>query len=154
MNQLPPMLVLILGAIIGAAAGMFVMWIRNCLTLRSAVETASQRSVQQSRSTLKGQIAEQIAPLLPGFEYLPSDARFLGHPIDYVVFDGYTEAKDGNGDSRPIELVILDIKHGNAKLTTTQRAIAEAIEAGRVRFEMVRIAEDGTVSVHAAPPRR
>ena len=39
-------------------------------------------------------MAEQMAPLLPGFAYLPADARFLGDPIDYVIFDGYSAVKD------------------------------------------------------------
>src|SRR5882672_1488864 len=55
------------------------------------LKEATRRSVDQSRSTLKGQMAEQMAPFLAGFEYLPADARFLGDPVDYVVFQGRTE---------------------------------------------------------------
>ena len=56
--------------------------------------SARKDSVERARSSLKGQIAEQMAPLLPGFPYRPADARFLGDPIDYVVFDGYTGLRD------------------------------------------------------------
>jgi predicted Holliday junction resolvase-like endonuclease len=147
MDQIPPPLLLAFGLIIGALIGGVIMWVRHRLLLHSAITFASRKSVAQSRSTLKGQIAEQMAPLLPGFPYQPADARFIGDPVDYVVFNGYTRVKDGAADSESIELIILDIKHGQAKLSSRQRAIARAIEAGRVRFELVRITADGEVSV-------
>jgi predicted Holliday junction resolvase-like endonuclease len=47
-------------------------------------------SVNGSRSTLKGKIAEQMAPVLPGFLFNPTDARFIGTPVDYIILDGLT----------------------------------------------------------------
>ena len=114
-----------------------------------AIKQARKDSTDQSRAVLKGKMAEQIAPLLPGFNYWPADARFLGDPIDYVVFNGYSEMKDNNTDGDDLEVVILDIKKGRAGLTRGQRQIARAVEEGRVRFEIVRIFEDGTVKSHA-----
>ncbi|ENV74139.1 hypothetical protein F946_00173 [Acinetobacter johnsonii ANC 3681] len=100
---------------------------------------AQKRSVNTSRAVLKGKMAEQLAPIMPQFEYLPSDAKFLGDPVDYVVFDGYTDLRDGEGRPEDIEIVLIDIKSGGARLTKGQVAIAQAIQAGRVRFETVRI---------------
>jgi predicted Holliday junction resolvase-like endonuclease len=51
-------------------------------------------SINRSRSTLKGKIAEQLAPVLPGFLFNPADARFIGSPVDYIIFDGLTEVSD------------------------------------------------------------
>src|SRR3954471_5924468 len=153
MDHLPPLVVLLLGLFAGAIVGGTVMWVRHCLTLRSAVDAASRRSVAISRSTLKGKLAEQMAPLLPGFPYLPADARFLGDPIDYVIFNGYTSVKDDGGDCSKLEVVILDIKQGGAKLSESQRAVAQAVEAGRVRFEVIRVGDDGNVSVQSHRPR-
>ena len=31
--------------------------------------------------------SEQMAPLLPEFPFASADARFIGNPIDFVVFD-------------------------------------------------------------------
>ncbi len=112
------------------------------------ITLARRESTAQSRAVLKGKLAEQLAPLLPGFAYLPADARFLGDPIDYVVFDGYTEVKDNGGNGEALEIVLLDIKQGKSMLTTGQRRIAEAVAAGRVRFETVRVYEDGTIRRH------
>lgn len=112
---------------------------------RSEVSHARRSSVDRSRAVLKGKMAEQVAPLLPGFTYWPADARFLGDPIDYVVFDGYSACKDNHTDGGDIEVVILDIKQGKSMLTREQRRVAEAIAAGRVRFEVVRVLADGTI---------
>lgn len=112
---------------------------------RSEVTYVRRNSVDRSRAVLKGKMAEQMAPLLPGFTYWPADARFLGDPIDYVVFDGYSACKDNHTDGSDIEVVILDIKQGKSRLTRAQRRIADAVAAGRVRFEVVRVAVDGTI---------
>lgn len=100
---------------------------------------AQKRSVNTSRAVLKGKMAEQLAPIMPEFQYLPSDAKFLGDPVDYVVFDGYSDFRDGEGDAEDIEVVLIDIKSGGARLTKGQQAIARAVQEGRVRFETIRI---------------
>jgi predicted Holliday junction resolvase-like endonuclease len=107
---------------------------------------SSKRSVNQSRSTLKGQMAEQMAPFLAGFEYLPADARFLGDPIDYVVFQGRTGLGERPENNDPLEIVLLEIKQGQSRLTRVQQEIARAVEEGRVRFEINRVGEDGRVT--------
>lgn len=104
-----------------------------------ALVHTQKRSVNTSRAVLKGKMAEQLAPIMPEFQYLPSDAKFLGDPVDYVVFDGYTDFRDGDGDAEDIEVVLIDIKSGGARLTKGQQAIEQAIKEGRVRFETIRI---------------
>ena len=106
---------------------------------KQALLDAQKRSVNTSRAVLKGKMAEQFAPILPEFQYLPSDAKFLGDPVDYVVFDGYTDFRDGDGTADDIEVILLDIKSGGARLSKGQQAIAQAIREGRVRFETLRI---------------
>lgn len=106
---------------------------------RQALVSAQKRSVNTSRAVLKGKMAEQLAPIMPEFQYLPSDAKFLGDPVDYVVFDGYSDFRDGEGRAEDIEVVLIDIKSGGARLTKGQQAIAQAIAQGRVRFETIRI---------------
>ena len=106
---------------------------------QQALTHAQKRSVNTSRAVLKGKMAEQLAPIMPEFQYLPSDAKFLGDPVDYVVFDGYTDYRDGDGHADDIEVVLIDIKSGGARLTKGQQAIAQAIAEGRVRFETIRI---------------
>ncbi|MGE8538420.1 MAG: Holliday junction resolvase-like protein [Acinetobacter sp.] len=106
---------------------------------QQALVAAQKRSVNTSRAVLKGKMAEQLAPIMPEFQYLPSDAKFLGDPVDYVVFDGYSDFRDGEGDAEDIEVVLIDIKSGGARLSKGQQAIARAVQEGRVRFETIRI---------------
>jgi predicted Holliday junction resolvase-like endonuclease len=150
MSSLPWAVLLAMGAIIGAVGGALLMWIRAQLALRDAVSTASRRSVEQSRSTLKGQIAAQKAPMLRGFPYHPADARFLGDPVDYIVFNGYTQVKDDGAEDEALEIVIVDIKRGSSKLSRSQQRIARAVADGRVRFEVIRIDDRGRVSCQLA----
>lgn len=98
-----------------------------------------QDAAKRSRYVLKGKIAEHMVPLLSDiFKHNPSDARFIGAPIDYLIFDGYTAVKDGNSDE-PITVILADIKTGNARLNRTERKIKEAVEAGRVKWETIRL---------------
>lgn len=142
----------------------FVFWQRERLWSHARIEellqgqeksllAARRESVEKSRSTLKGQIAEQMAPLLPGFLYEPADARFLGDPIDYVVFNGYTTLREERTDAG-LEVVLLEVKQGGSALSPFQKAIAASVEAGRVRFEICRIQDNGTVSTETWRPRR
>jgi len=94
-------------------------------------------ALSRQRATVKGLISEQLAPLLPEFTDLcnPADARFLGNPIDYVVF------KDMNcdqGDEKPIEILLIDVKTGRAGLSHVQRRVKEAADSRRVSFHVLR----------------
>ena len=95
--------------------------------------------LERSRATLKGRVAEQIVPFLAEFKYNPSDARFIGSPIDYVIFDGYTDLKDKKTD-RGVTVILADIKTGkSAELTSEQRRIRQAIEQKRVKWETIHL---------------
>ena len=97
-------------------------------------------SVNRSRSTLKGRISEQMAPLLPEFPYSPADARFIGNPIDFIVFDGYTKVKDEGGDS--IRIVLVEMKKGKGKLSREESMIKRAVEEGRVSWQTIVIKDE------------
>ena len=143
---------IIVGIIVGFFIAFYILkqknQAKNAQLIREheeKIKKAREESVQMSRNTLRGKVAEQMAPMLSGFDYLPSDSKFLGDPIDYIVFDGYSEFRDDGVGEDEIEVVILDIKSGHASLTKGQRQIAQAVSDGRVRFEIVRISEDGKV---------
>jgi predicted Holliday junction resolvase-like endonuclease len=56
-------------------------------------ESAIRRdAVARSSAVIRGKVSEQLAPYLPAFPFEPRDVRFLGSPIDFIVFDG---ADDG-----------------------------------------------------------
>ena len=107
------------------------------------LETAGEirkDSVNRSRSTLKGRIAEQMAPVLPDFGFNPADARFIGSPVDYIIFDGLTRVADDKEDE--IQIVFMDVKKGSGALTRTQRLIKQAVEKKSVAWKTMRIPDD------------
>ena len=107
-------------------------------TLQDTIVTERADALQRARSVLKGKIGEQLAPLLPEFIALcnPSDARFIGSPIDYLIFRNMT-CEEGN--ELPIEVILLDVKTGKSVLNKVQKRIQEAIEHNRVRFHVLRL---------------
>ena len=94
-------------------------------------------AIMRSRAVLGGQFSEQLAPYLPNFEYLPTECRFIGKPIDFLVFKGM--------DDKDIkEIVFVEVKSGNAKLTQHEKKLKEAIDKKRVKWVEYRIPEDLT----------
>ena len=83
-------------------------------------------SQKKSGEVRLGHIAEKLAPFLEDFTYDPSNASFLGQPIDYVVFEDE-------------EIVFVEIKSGNAKLSPKQRHIKELIQNKCVSWKEIRI---------------
>ena len=103
------------------------------------MEKAKQAAIAQSRAVLGGKFTEQMAPYLPEFSYDPTEARFIGSPIDFIVFPGLA-----SGD--PQEIVIMEIKSGKASgLTPAQRRIQQLIEDGMVRWELIQKPAEGEV---------
>jgi predicted Holliday junction resolvase-like endonuclease len=95
---------------------------------------ARRDAAKRSRSVLGGKAGEQLAPLLPQFyeRFNPAEARFLGAPVDYVVFDGLA-----TGELR--ELVLVEVKTGGAGLNANEREVELAVAEGRVAFELLRL---------------
>jgi predicted Holliday junction resolvase-like endonuclease len=89
-------------------------------------------AITRSKAVIIGKVTEHVAPWLPVFPYNPKDARFIGSPIDMIVFDGCDE-----DDVRSI--VFLEIKTSSSTLSRRQRQIRDAILAGRVEWQELRI---------------
>ena len=94
-------------------------------------------AIMKSRAVLGGQFSEQLAPFLPDFKYLPTECRFVGKPIDLIVFKGMDE-KNIN------EVVFVEVKSGNAKLSEHEKRLKEVIDKKKVRWEEYRIHEELT----------
>ncbi len=94
-------------------------------------ERVVKEAISQSRAVLGGKFTEQMAPYLPEFNYDPTEARFIGSPIDLIIFPGLAK-----GD--PEEIVIMEIKTGKtSQLTPQERKIRQLIEDGMVRWELI-----------------
>lgn len=94
-------------------------------------------AINRSRAVLGGQFSEQLAPFLPNFPYNPNECRFIGKPIDLIVFKGMNEKNIE-------EVKFIEVKSGNSKLTPQERKLKEAIENKRVTWEEYRIPRELT----------
>lgn len=89
---------------------------------------AANRSVRN----VMGKVTEQLLPFSEAMSmFNPKDARFLGSPIDLIIFDGSEELKDS------ISIFFIEVKTGTAGLSKRQRLIREAIENKRVYWKRI-----------------
>jgi predicted Holliday junction resolvase-like endonuclease len=93
-----------------------------------------QDAVQRSQSVTAGKVFEQLVPYLPSFRFNPKDARFLGAPVDFLVFDGLA-------DDRCERVVFVEVKTGSSSLSTRERRVRDAINERRVEWQELRIPE-------------
>ncbi len=117
--------ILFLGVLyVGYLIGKFIAGKKFEEKLPEVRETA----IKQSRAVLSGQFSEQIAPYLPEFPFKPTEARFIGKPIDFIVFKGMDEQNIS-------EVVFVEVKTGTSKLNNQQKNLKETIQKKRVRWE-------------------
>ena len=88
---------------------------------------AKKAAVRRSRSVLGGMFAEQLAPYLPSFPFSPTEAKFIGAPIDFLVFKGLDE-------QRIEEVIFVEVKSGSARLNHNERSLKDAVINKRVRW--------------------
>ena len=132
--------VLVALVLVGVAVSLFVGFLvgrvvtaRNKeLEFRDRLKEARKDSVERSRSSLSGQFLEKLAPHFPDFPYDPTEIRFIGTPVDYVVFRGLST---GTVE----EIILLEVKSGESDLSKGQRRIRDAVDAGKVRWELYRV---------------
>lgn len=85
-------LVLMRRAAQAEASGRFAEW-------RATEEPRiRQGAVERLRTQLKERVGEGMAEVAVEFPFTPSDARFVGHPVTYVVFDGYADVQARSAD--------------------------------------------------------
>ncbi len=104
------------------------------------MEEVVKARLKTSRAVLGGQFSEQLAPYLPGFPYHPNECRFIGKPIDFLVFTGMDQKEIS-------EVVFVEVKSGKAKaLSPQEKRLKEAVLAGKVRWEQYNVPEEITGS--------
>jgi len=93
------------------------------------IEEIVKKRLKQSRAVIGGQVSEQMAPLLPGFPFDPGDCRFVGKPVDFIVFKGMNEKNIS-------EVVFLEIKSGTGRnLNDQEKKLRDVIQSRKVSWE-------------------
>lgn len=90
-------------------------------------------SRQRAKSVNLGQAIEQFVPFMSDYPFDVKDSKFLGNPIDYLVFNGLRE------NDHVDEVVFVEVKSGKSGLTKRERSLRDAIDEGRVRHLIVRV---------------
>ena len=88
-------------------------------------------AIKRSEAVIQGKVTEHLIPFFPDFKYNPKDARFMGTPVDLVVFDGLSE-----GEMRKV--VFVEVKTGKtANLSSRERLVRNCVESKNVAYEII-----------------
>lgn len=98
-------------------------------------ESIRKDAISRSARTLSGKALEKLVPFLDRFGHEPHDVRWIGDPIDLVVFDGYS----ASGRTKVDKVTFVEVKSGDSTLHAGQKGIREAIEKRRVKWEEFRV---------------
>ncbi len=99
---------------------------------QESTETIRKDAIEKSRAVTIGKVTEHVVPFLPGFQHNPKDARFIGTPVDFIIFDGLDA-----GEVRQITFV--EVKTGSSSLSKRERQIRDAVKQQQVVWEELRI---------------
>ena len=116
--------------------------LRHVEELETAVAKAKKKSLDFQRDVVKGQIGEQFTPFIADFPYNPADCRFMGEPIDYVIFHNLHACSEGSVPIEDVKVIFAEIKTGKAKLNPRQKILRQVIENKQFSFEELRIKTD------------
>ena len=93
-----------------------------------------QDAIKKSQAVTIGKVTEHIIPYFGGiFPYNPKEARFIGSPIDLIVFHNMETDLDN------ISVHFIEVKTNTSSLTPKQRAIKYAILNKRVEWKELRV---------------
>ena len=94
-----------------------------------------ETAIKQSRAVLSGQFSEQIAPYLPNFPFKPTEARFIGKPVDFIIFKGMDERKIE-------EVIFVEVKSGKSQLSNVEKTLKEAIQNKKISWSEYRVPDN------------
>lgn len=118
--------------LIGYILGRKMGFMQGQREIPNLIKEARDDATKRSRAVIGGQVSEQLAPYFPDFPYNPSEARFIGKPIDFLIFKGMDE-KDIT------EVIFVEVKSGKSSLSTHERKLRDAINNKNVKWEEYRL---------------
>jgi len=119
---------------LGVKQGLYkkdIEWQSNLIKIRGDIAS-------RQRAGIKGKVTEAFAPFLEGFPFKASECKFIGDPIDYLVFEGLDER-----DIKGVHLV--EVKDSTSKLSKHQKQIKDLIDeldSDKVTFSEFRFKQE------------
>ncbi|MFN5538527.1 MAG: Holliday junction resolvase-like protein [Candidatus Melainabacteria bacterium] len=92
-----------------------------------------QDAISKSKSVITGKVTEHLIPFFGEFPFNPKEARFIGSPIDLIIFEGIDD------ESEDIEIHFVEIKTGNSQLNKRQKLIRQAVWNQKVKWTEIKI---------------
>jgi len=133
-QALPYLIIGLLIFIIGYLIGIKIQKLKSSKEFEEKIPEIREDAIKKSRAVLSGQFSEQLAPYLPDFPYKPNEARFIGKPIDFIIFKGMDDKKID-------EVVFVEVKSGGSRISPVERSLKEAVESKKVMWNEYRIPE-------------
>ncbi len=96
--------------------------------LKSRKMRATLRAENTTRAVNVGHNLEKLLPTMKDFKWELPDSRFLGNPIDLIVFNGLSANK-------VTSISFIEVKSGNARLNDHQKSIKDAVQEGKVKYK-------------------
>ena len=113
--------VLLLALIVLLCAIIYVLY-RKVGRLQEQLEKRDKISLQHQRSSLKGNISQQWAPILPDFPVKDaSDVFHFGGVVDFLAFEGISH-------DAITKIWFIDSKYNQSGLSTSQKQIKKIID--------------------------
>ena len=100
-----------------------IFLVKNNIGLKEKLKEL--HSLKRSGEVKHGKAWEEFVPFLKSFPYDKERFKFIGDPIDGIVFE----------DNR---IAIVEIKTGSSKMSAKQKRVQELVELGRVEFKELR----------------
>ena len=88
-------------------------------------------AIKRSQAVVTGKVTEHLIPFFPDFKYNPKNVRFLGTPVDLVIFDGLSEGEVKN-------IIFVEVKTGKtANLSTREKQVRDCVQNKNVIWEII-----------------
>ena len=97
--------------------------------LKKRRKLATKKAQITTKAVNIGKNLEKVLPTMRDFKWNIPDSKFLGDPIDLIVFNGLSVNKVKS-------INFIEVKSGKAHLNNHQKAIRDAIEEQKVSYKV------------------
>jgi len=97
--------------------------------LKKRRKLATKKAQITTKAVNIGKNLEKVLPTMRDFKWTIPDSKFLGDPIDLIVFNGLSVNKVKS-------INFIEVKSGKARLNKRQEAIRDAIEEQKVSYKV------------------
>lgn len=97
--------------------------------LKKRRKMATEKAQITTKAVNIGKNLEKVLPTMRDFKWTVPDSKFLGDPIDLIIFNGLSINKVKSID-------FVEVKSGKASLNNHQKSIRDAIKEQKVSYKV------------------